>query len=63
MWLVAVVGRCVVGCEQCSHSTTLTWQAAAFYNEGIQKLVPRYDNYLNNCGEYVEKQFEECGIR
>ena len=19
MWLVAVVGRCVVGCEQCSH--------------------------------------------
>jgi hypothetical protein len=22
MWLVAVVGRCVVGCEQCSHPTT-----------------------------------------
>jgi hypothetical protein len=21
MWLVAVVGRCVVGCEQCSHPT------------------------------------------
>jgi len=22
MWLVAVVGRCVVGCERCSHPTT-----------------------------------------
>jgi hypothetical protein len=22
MWLVAIVGRCVVGCEQCSHPTT-----------------------------------------
>jgi len=22
MWLVAVVGRCVVGCEHCSHPTT-----------------------------------------
>ena len=21
MWLLAVVGRCVVGCEQCSHPT------------------------------------------
>ena len=33
----------------------LTWQAAAFYEEGIQKLVPRYDKCLNNGGEYVEK--------
>ena len=31
------------------------WQAAAFYEEGIQKLVPRYDKCLNNGGEYVEK--------
>ena len=30
-------------------------QAAAFYEEGIQKLVPRYDKCLNNGGEYVEK--------
>ena len=30
-------------------------QAAAFYEEGIQKLVLRYDNCLNNGGEYVEK--------
>ena len=33
----------------------LTSQAAAFYEEGIQKLVPRYDKCLNNDGEYVEK--------
>jgi len=33
----------------------LTSQAAAFYEEGIQKLVPRYDKCLNNGGEYVEK--------
>ena len=32
----------------------LTSQAAAFY-EAIQKLVPRYDKWLNNGGEYVEK--------
>ena len=32
----------------------LTSQAAAFYEEGIQKLVPRYDKCLNNGGEYVE---------
>jgi len=30
-------------------------QATAFYVEGIQKLVPRYDKCLNNGGEYVEK--------
>jgi hypothetical protein len=33
----------------------LTSQAAAFYGEGIQKLVPRYVKCLNNGGEYVEK--------
>ena len=26
-----------------------------FYEEGTQKLVPRYDKCLNNGGEYVEK--------
>ena len=25
MWLVAVVGRCVVGCEHCSHPTKQRW--------------------------------------
>jgi len=29
--------------------------AAAFYEEGIQKLVPRYNKCLNNGGKYVEK--------
>jgi len=33
----------------------LTSQVAAFYEEGIQKLVPRYDKCLNNGSEYVEK--------
>jgi len=33
----------------------LTSQAAAFYEKGIQKLVPRYGKYLNNGGKYVEK--------
>jgi len=40
----------------------LTSQVAAFYEEGIQKLVPRYNTCLNNGGEYVEKYFEECRI-
>jgi hypothetical protein len=30
-------------------------QAASFYDAGIQKLMPRYDECLNNSGNYVEK--------
>jgi len=30
-------------------------QVASFYDEGIQKLVQRYDKCLNNGGNYVEK--------
>ena len=30
-------------------------QAASFYDEGIQKLVQRYDKCLNNGGNYVKK--------
>jgi hypothetical protein len=33
-------------------------QAATFYVEGIQKLVPRYDKCHNNGGNYVEEQFK-----
>jgi len=33
----------------------LTSLAVAFYEEGTQKLVPRYDKCLNNGGGYVEK--------
>jgi hypothetical protein len=29
--------------------------AADFFDEGIQKIVPRYDRCLNLCGDYVEK--------
>jgi hypothetical protein len=35
-----------------------TWfasQAASFYDAGIQKLVPCYNKYLNNGGNYVKK--------
>jgi hypothetical protein len=35
--------------------TCFASQAASFYDEGIQKLVQRYDKCLNNCGNYVEK--------
>ena len=33
----------------------LSSQAATFYEEATQKLVPRYDKCLNNGGNYVEK--------
>ena len=33
----------------------LSLQVATFYEEGIQKLVPRYDKCLNNGGNCVEK--------
>jgi len=33
----------------------LTSQAAAFYEEGVQEVVPRYDKCLSNGSEYVEK--------
>ena len=29
--------------------------AADFYDRGIQKLIPRYDKYLNSGGEFVEQ--------
>ncbi|GFT04627.1 uncharacterized protein TNCV_333941 [Trichonephila clavipes] len=31
------------------------YQAASFFDDDIQKLVPRYDKYLNSNGNYVEK--------
>jgi len=36
----------------------MTWLkglAADFYDSGIQKLVPRLNEYLDNAGECVEK--------
>jgi hypothetical protein len=34
---------------------SLNGQAAEVYDEGIQKLVTRYDKCLNIGGDYVEK--------
>jgi hypothetical protein len=44
MWLAAVVGRCFVGCEQCSHPTTweITWEiirAVVHLNEALIFMV------------------------
>jgi hypothetical protein len=36
-------------------TTCFASQAASFCDEGIQKLVQRYDKCLNNGGNYVEK--------
>jgi len=36
-------------------TTCFASQAASFYDEGIQKLVQRYEKCLNNGGNYVEK--------
>ena len=35
--------------------TWFKWQAADFYDSGIQKLVQRLNKYLDNAGDYVEK--------
>ena len=35
-------------------TTCFAYQAASFYDKGIQKLVQRYDKCLKNCGCYVE---------
>ncbi|GFY23521.1 retrovirus-related Pol polyprotein from transposon 297 [Trichonephila clavipes] len=37
-------------------SNWLKTQAATFYEEGIEKLVPRYDTCLQNFGSYVERE-------
>jgi hypothetical protein len=33
----------------------LSSQAAKFYEEGIEKLMPHYDKFLNDGENYVEK--------
>ena len=40
MWLVAVVGRCVVGCEQCSHPTTQRPTTATNHIQQNQSNTP-----------------------
>ena len=41
-------------------TTCFASQTAQFYNEGIQKLVQRYDKCLNNGGKYGEKWCTVC---
>ena len=36
-------------------TTCFASQATSFYDEGIQKLLQRYDKCLKNGGNYVEK--------
>jgi hypothetical protein len=36
-------------------TTCFASQVASFYNEGVQKLVQRYDKCLNDGKNYVEK--------
>jgi hypothetical protein len=36
--------------------------AAYFFDEGIQKLVPRYDKCLNLGGDCVEKKLKACKL-
>ncbi|GFV39220.1 histone-lysine N-methyltransferase SETMAR [Trichonephila clavipes] len=36
-------------------SNSLKTQVATFYEEGIEKLVPRYDTCLQNFGSFVER--------
>jgi len=43
-----------------SITTCFASEAASFYDEGIQKLVQRYDKCLNNGGNYVEKWCMVC---
>ena len=40
MWLVAVVWRCVVGCEQCSHPTTQRPTTATNHIQQNQRSTP-----------------------
>ncbi|GFV42157.1 histone-lysine N-methyltransferase SETMAR [Trichonephila clavipes] len=43
-------------------SNWLKTQAATFYEEGIEKLVPRYDTCLQNFGSYVERKTVWCAL-
>ena len=47
--------KVVITCMTSRGATGRLWsQAATFYEEGIQKLVPRYDKCLNSGGNYAE---------
>ena len=49
---------CLRNCHEDLQHTVMDWlnnQAAVWYEEGISKLVSRYDKCLNVQGDYVEK--------
>ena len=49
--------------EDESKTSDVNWlnsQAAEFYEEGIKKLVPRYDKCRNVEGDYVENLIKVC---
>jgi hypothetical protein len=52
-----LAGQCLNNNEDVRRAVQkwLSSQVATFCDEGIQKLVSRYDKCLNNGGNYVEK--------
>jgi len=50
-------GRCFKSNEEVKKAVQqwLNGQATEVYDNGIQKLITRYDKYLNFGGDYVEK--------
>jgi hypothetical protein len=51
--------KVVITCMTSRGASGRLWpQTATFYEEEIQKLVPRYCKWLNNGGNYVEEQFK-----
>jgi len=48
--------RFTLRCVQCMVASVFRdQQPASFFALGIQKLVDRWDKYLNKLGQYVEK--------
>ena len=55
--MVHLAGKRFTDDEDLQHAVVdwLNSQAAVWYEEGISKLVSRYDKYLSVQGDYVEK--------
>ena len=54
---------CVRNCHRTFAVPIVDWlnsQAAVWYEEGISKLVSRYDKCLNVQSDYVEKEVKVC---
>jgi hypothetical protein len=55
VWLGPSVSTPTKSSRMESTTGCITWRAAPFFDEGLQKLVSRYDKCLNVDGNYVEK--------